>query len=426
MAAVAMADGRQLLDQALSVPAVKLLADRLTPGFTPAVLLVGGAVRDLLLGSPVDPVDIDLMVEGPVEALGPVLGAEQLRVHDRFSTATLELNGTRLDIARARRESYAAPGTLPAVRPATALEDLGRRDFTVNAIALVLTGPARGELLSAPGALDDLAARLLRVLHERSFGDDPTRLLRLARYAARLGFEIEQHTRELALSAVREGALATVSGTRIGNELRLLAAEEDPVAALRSLASLGLDQAVDPALNAGPEQISLLVRALGVLPEGERRDRLVLAVALAGAPAARAEALLDRLGFTAEDRDVVVIAASRAAALAKRLEAATRPSEIDRAVGASAGEGPAQAELVALAGALGPSEAAREWLTRLRARQLEITGADLIAAGVPEGPAVGSGLAAARAAMLDGRAPDRERQLAMALSERDPQAPLDA
>ena len=411
-----MPDSRQLLDRALAVPAVKVLADRLGPGFTPAVLLVGGAVRDLLLASDVRPVDIDLMVEGPLDAVETALPTGHLRVHDRFSTATLEMEGVRFDIARARRERYAAPGALPEVQPAGASEDLRRRDFTVNAIALALTGPDRGKLLSAPGALDDLDERQLRVLHDRSFIDDPTRLLRLARYAGRLEFGIEHHTLELARSAVGDGALDTVSGTRIGNELRLLAAEQDPVAGMRSLAALRIDRAIDPEFGVGPGDSSVLEAALALLPEGQRRDRLVLAAALAAGVAASAVdavALLDRLGFPAEDRDVVVGAADRAAAVAQRLQRAARPSEIDAAVGGQS----ASSELVALAGALGPADAAREWLARLRSMQLLITGADLIAAGMPEGPAVGWSLAAARAAMLDGRALDREAQLAVALGD---------
>lgn len=399
-------DRQHLLERALALPAVRALAERLGPEFSPAVLLVGGAVRDLLIE--VRPVDLDLMVEGPVAALATVLNGDQLRLHDRFSTATVELEGSRCDIAQARREFYPAPGALPEVQPASAAEDLRRRDFTVNAIALVLTGPARGELLSATDALSDLGARRLRVLHELSFSDDPTRLLRLARYSARLRFEIEPDTLALARRAVHEGALLTVSGARIGNELRLLASETDPVNALRALAALGIDRAIDP--HFGLADPALLARALALLPEAERRDRLALAAALLDAPAADAAALLDRLAFVAGDRDAIVAAATRARALSARLEMAGQPSEIDAAVGG------AEPELVALAGALGPTSAAREWLTRLRALALQIGGDDLVAAGVPEGPAVGKGLAAARAALLDGEAPDRTTQLAVALS----------
>ena len=135
-----------------------------------------------------------------------------------------------IDVAIARAETYAEPGALPEVEPADLGRDLARRDFTVNAIALDL---ADGALAEFPGARDDLRAGRLRVLHDRSFLDDPTRLWRLARYAARLGFEIEPRTRELAEAAVSGGALGTVSGTRIGNELRLALAEGAARASVR-------------------------------------------------------------------------------------------------------------------------------------------------------------------------------------------------
>jgi tRNA nucleotidyltransferase (CCA-adding enzyme) len=405
MPPVGVADPQEMLQSALSLPAVRVLAERLGAEFVPAVLLVGGAVRDLLMG--LRPVDLDLMVEGPVGALATALGGDQLRLHDRFATATIELEGSRCDIARARREVYPAPGALPEVQPASAAEDLRRRDFTVNAIALALTGPGRGELLAAPDALADLDARRLRVLHRRSFNDDPTRLLRLARYAARLHFEVEPETLALARRAVAEGALLTVSGARIGNELRLLAQEGDPVAALEALAALGIDRAIDPRL--GLRDASVLVRALALLPDGERRDRLALAAALLGASVADSAALLDHLAFTAGDREAIVAAATQAESLSARLEMAGQPSQIGAAVGG------AGAELVALAGALGPTSAAREWLMRLRTLVLEISGDDLLAAGVPEGPGIGAALAAARAALLDGEATDRASQLAVAL-----------
>src|SRR5205807_4985021 len=117
---------------------------------------------------------------------------------------------------------------------------------------------------SAPLALEDLESRLLRILHDRSFLDDPTRLLRLVRYAARLGFEIEPHTRERALQALRSGALDTVSGPRVGTELRLLAREPDPVAALRALAELGLDRAIHQRFGLDePDQARSALELLG-------------------------------------------------------------------------------------------------------------------------------------------------------------------
>jgi tRNA nucleotidyltransferase (CCA-adding enzyme) len=151
--------------------------------------LVGGTVRDLLLGR--RPREFDVVVEGDPGELAGRLSSTYV-LHDRFGTATLDVEGARVDIARSRRERYPAPGALPEVEPAGLEEDLLRRDFTVNAMAVSLHS---GELRTAPRAREDLDDRLLRVLHESSFDDDPTRLLRLARYAVRLGFDVEPQTK---------------------------------------------------------------------------------------------------------------------------------------------------------------------------------------------------------------------------------------
>lgn len=370
----------------------------------PGVFVVGGAVRDLLLGG--RPIDLDVVVEGDPGPIVSRLGGQAI-VYDRFGTSTVLLDRFSYDIARARRETYPRPGALPEVSEGTLEEDLRRRDFTVNAIAVALGGTDAGELRSFPGALEDLGDRRLRILHERSFLDDPTRLLRLARYRARLGFEIEERTLELAREAIGQGALATVSCPRIGNELRLLAREQDPLAALLALRELGLDRAIDARFGLHDE--ALARRALALLPADGRADRLALALASQQLPLEELRPLLDRLGFEAEERDGVLAAATRAARLAHELQAATRPSQI-----ATAAYGAAP-ELVALAGAIGPAEAAREWLERLRHVKLEIDGRDLLRAGVPEGPAIGRGLRSALAAKLDGEARSREEELAAAL-----------
>jgi len=362
------------------------------------VYLVGGAVRDLLTGC--EPADIDLAVEG---SLKPVLTALEGAVdaYDRFATATVVRGGRRYDVAQTRAEAYAYPGALPDVRPAGILEDLRRRDFTVNAIAVALAGPRAGEVLYADGAREDLQAGRLEVLHDRSFEDDPTRLLRLARYQARLQFEIGERTERLARAAVGLGAINTVSGTRVGNELRLLAAEPDPVAALNALAELGLGWGVNP---------ETADRAIAALPDDGRRDLVTLAAALLDRPVAQTAPLLDKLAFTAADRDAISEAAARARPLAVQLATAGTGSEIAHAAGNLG------ITTVCLACALGDATRARRWLEDLRHRTLQISGADLLAAGVPEGPRLGVALAAARDAMWNDHAEDRDRQLAVALA----------
>jgi tRNA nucleotidyltransferase (CCA-adding enzyme) len=386
----------ELLRRVRSLPAAQPLIERLED--PTGVYLVGGAVRDLLMGDA--PVDLDLAVNGDAAAVARQLGPD-VRVYDRFGTVAVKLNGFTYDLARTRQEAYPHPGALPEVMPATLEQDLRRRDFTVNAIALALDS---GELTSAPGAIDDLSARRLRVLHDNSFIDDPTRLFRMARYASRLGFEIEPHTHELARNAIESRALDTVTGPRIGAELRLLGQEPDPVRAFEELRVLNLDEAIEAGF--GLKDPDLARRALTLLPPEVRKDRLVIATATHDTDARE---LLDRLAFEAPDRDAIVAAATGADSLAARLENATRPSAIADAIQN------APLEQVALAGAVGPETQAREWLTTLRHIRPDIDGSDLLAAGVPEGPAIGRGLKAALAAKLDGSADAREAQLEHAL-----------
>jgi tRNA nucleotidyltransferase (CCA-adding enzyme) len=359
------------------------------------VYLVGGAVRDLILGRPF--VDVDLAVDGEASKLAAELGSPD-GGETRFGTASVERCGYRYDLARTRSESYPQPGALPEVEPAGIDADLARRDFTVNAIALGLSGPRTGELLAAAEALDDLRAQQLAVLHDQSFLDDPTRLLRLARYAARLGFEPAAHTRELATTAIANGALETISGTRIGNELRLLSTEPDPVAAFEAVADIGLPWTIDAPVAR---------RALEALPADGRPGLLVLACVLG-----QNEQLLEELndlGFPAPDRDVIAQAATRSHELVERLSKTTSRSDIALTVGSFG------IETVALASSQGAPSQSQTWLQDLRHLTLDITGADLMQHGVPEGPAIGKALANARAALMDGTAADRESQLRVAL-----------
>lgn len=383
-----------------------------------AVYVVGGAVRDVLLER--EPHELDFVVEGDAVAVARRAAARlggRMTVHERFGTATVEAPGAVFDLVSARRERYERPGALPLVELGAPLrDDLARRDFTVNAIALHLVD---GDLVAHPGALDDLRAGRLRVLHERSFLDDPTRLLRLARYAARLGFEPEPDTDALAAQAVASGAVETVTGSRLGAELRLLLREPQPDA-LVALDRHGLGRAVlGPLFAVEP---ALITRAIDLSPPDARADLAALAATLTGAgertaPAAPAGAgdlatRLDRLEFTAGERGIVAAAVAGAPRLRDALAAARDDADLWRALRR------APPEAVAVAGALAgggrAEEAARRWLADVRHRRLAIDGHDIVAAGL-DGPAVGAALDAAMEAMLSGRAPGRAEQLAAAL-----------
>jgi tRNA nucleotidyltransferase (CCA-adding enzyme) len=384
---------QNLLEQLREVPGAAPLLDALAD--VPGVWVVGGAVRDVLIGR--EPRDLDLVVEGDAAAAARLLAEEPL-IHERFGTATA--TGV-VNLAAARRERYERPGALPEVElGAPIAEDLARRDFTVNAIALRL---ADGELASVPTALEDLSERRLRVLHERSFLDDPTRLLRLVRYAARLRFYMEEATRGWAFDAVAAGALDTVTPARLGAELRLLLDEPMP-SALCGLEAFALGPALVPGFSFDPD---LVERARRLAPQDARSDLIALAACAIDASESALSARLDELEFPARDRDAIVAAATHARALAPVLGGTETPSAIWALLRREL------PETVALAGAVGADAPAKLWLDELRHRTLAIGGDDLVAEGL-EGPAVGRALEAATAAMLDGEAPDREAQLAAA------------
>jgi tRNA nucleotidyltransferase (CCA-adding enzyme) len=388
------------------------------------VELVGGAVRDLLLGGVPRELDVVLAADAPAlaEELAARLGGA-VTVHERFGTALVERGEARVDVATRRAESYPSPGALPQVRPGTPEEDLERRDFTVNAIAVGLDRGQRGDLRQAPHALGDLAARRLRVLHERSFSDDPTRLLRLARYRARLGFAIEERTAELAREALAGGALDTVSGARIGAELRLALSEPEPLAALAELSELGVLEALHPLLDWDEP----LVRAALVrLPQDGRLDILLLAALILPLippddeyQEAPAREWLDRLEFPHGDRDLAMGAAMGALRLIETVPPCEIPSELYARMCLDSPEG------VALSAGLGHEHedheviegAATFWLQYLRHIELQITGDDLLAAGVPQGPEVGNRLTATLLLRVNEQiGDDRDEQLRVALA----------
>ncbi|MBS1893627.1 MAG: CCA tRNA nucleotidyltransferase [Actinobacteria bacterium] len=336
------------------------------------VYLVGGAVRDLLLGR--GRADIDLVVEGDPAALGRALGAEALAAHSRFGTLKVDLDGHEIDIAAARRESYARPGALPTVELGAPIRtDLARRDFTVNAMAVGLAEPR--ELIDPYDGQADLEAGVLRAIHAGSFVDDPTRGIRAARYAARFGFAIEPGTREL----LRAADLRMVTVERRWAELRKLAEEASAVRALELLAGWGL---VEP--REGGESFAL----------ARDVDRLLAALPWAG-EADRAEAIL-------------------AAALGPWRDpfAGSVPALPSEGVRMARGHDPIELVLARAAGATWLDD----WLGWREVR-LEITGTDLTAAGL-EGPAIGEALERALAAKLDGNAPTRADELHHALEQR--------
>jgi tRNA nucleotidyltransferase (CCA-adding enzyme) len=377
----------------------------------PPTYLVGGWVRDLLRGE-LPERGPDLAVEGDAplvaRALADRLGGE-VREYERFRTAIVRIGDVEVDLVTSRKETYDEPGALPRVEQAPLAEDLRRRDFTVNAMAIGLKGDDLGHLYDPHGGLSDLDAGLLRVLHDESFRDDPTRLLRGVRFEARLGFSFDPDTEVLARQAVGEEALATVSADRTGRELVKILEETEAPAAVKRLKDLEIDRALHPALDPDPEQVASA--ALGAVTLGANRVTSELAAMVVGDPQ-ELDLWVAALPLEARDRDAV----ARAARVAPRLCTALRerehtPSELRALLG---GEPP---EALALALALGaPSEPVLRWATSLSAVGLEIGGDDLLEAGVPEGPAIGRALEETLRRKLDGLVAGRDEELETALA----------
>jgi tRNA nucleotidyltransferase (CCA-adding enzyme) len=424
---VPTSDGAAVLERVRRLPGGPELLD-LAKEHGGGVELVGGAVRDIMLGS--RPRELDVIVDSGVEQLAGSLAARlggELTLHERFGTAVVRGAHASIDLATIRAESYLCPGELPVVRLGSPEEDLERRDFTVNAIAVALAGERPGQVRAVAGSLDDLAARRLRVLHDASFLDDPTRILRLVRYATRLGFEVEPHTAALAAAALAADALKTVSGPRLGAELRLAFAEPDPVGPLAELDRLGVFTAWEPGVSFDEHVVRT---ALEILPE-DGSTRILLAASLLlelCAQLDKEETELAMRGFVhdlelpARDGDRVFGAAVNAAFAIDQVDCTETTADLlELTVGTPV-------ESLALAGAVremedGPGSYGRrvveEWLRERRHVTLEVTGDDLIAAGVPEGPEVGVRLEESYKLLLEERIePGREAELRAALEAR--------
>ena len=351
------------------------------------VYLVGGAVRDLLLGR--ESFDVDLAVEGEAIEFARGLGGE-VTAHGRFGTAVVRFpDGRQLDVVTCRRETYAAPAALPDVEAGTIDDDLARRDFTVNAMAASL-GSDFGRLVDPHGGRADLENETIRVLHDQSFVDDPTRIFRAVRYESRLGFRMDEETARLAREGV--AGIRLLSGARMREEVVALLSEDEAEQSLDRLAQLAVAPRLEPGLV---ERLDVLRAELD--PDAPRWRVLLTALAAAH------PGLIERLSLRRQDARAV----EEAVALAPALAEATDPVEIADLAG-RAPEG----ALLALARQ--DSAALRDWFMRLRSVRLEVTGADLAELGVPESPRVGEILEELRRRKLRGELDGRRAELAAA------------
>jgi tRNA nucleotidyltransferase (CCA-adding enzyme) len=369
-----------------------------------ALYIVGGTLRDILLGRFAS--DLDLVIEGDAVAVAQAVAAElgvDVEQHAAFGVAILHIQLAPdeepiiLDLAMARAEHYPQPAALPVVRPATLAEDLRRRDFTINTLAIQVLPDGFGPLIDWCGGLADLRQRTLRVLHDQSFIDDPTRIFRAVRLAVRLAFQFEPATQALIIAAIQAGMIERTTAQRIGNELWLACSEPAPEQVFAELDRIGVLQRIHPELaweDATEPRLAAL-RATQPTPEGWRIGVAgIIAFALS---TAALTAWLHYLQPPTEVRRMfsdLVWLREQLASLA--LDAA--PSRVDLTLQ------PFQGAALELVGLCLPERAAQimHYLQVLRPFRTALDGRFLRELGVPAGPQYALLLAQLRAARLDG------------------------
>ena len=391
---------------ALSLRQLRRIAD-IAQSYGVQAYLVGGAVRDALLGLPVGDIDIAVVCLTPdiVQNTAAALGGEIVK-RSQFNTFALSADGRCIDIAMARQETYAHAGALPTVAPGTVQSDLARRDFSINAMAVSINAGSFGELLDPFDGQSDLRRRLVRVLHDASFQDDATRILRAARYAVRLGFTLEAQTERLLM---RDAAcLDAISGARLRHEFMRVLQEGRAASTLELLHRLGALQAVHPALTLDDRTLAAMRRAA----DSDYADKTalflsILAFSLTDADkTAFAERLRlpFRLAQAVEDTALVqgIMPRLRSSEDVRNSEMYTMLRTLD------------EAAILGCALREGDSRAGRRltlYLDELRHIKPMLNGDELLALGVPQGPQIGELLQALLAARLDGQVKTRQDEI---------------
>lgn len=399
------------------------------------IFVVGGFVRDLLLG--IDNLDLDFVVEGNGIAFAEhfaKLNGCRVRCHHKFGTAVIIYpDEFKLDVASARMEYYLSPGALPDVEHASVKMDLSRRDFTINTLAISLNQGNFGEVLDYYGGQRDIDEKALRVLHNLSFVEDPTRVFRAIRFEQRLGFQVGKQTEHLLLSAVRLGLLEKLSGERIFNELYLILNERNPLPAIERLARLDVLRVLHPALSkkvAYSRYFEEAKRAMDwydLLYTGHPCERWMCYFLMVAAPLDRAgiEAFCARLNLMPRYFDVLTRQRSLGLGVLSRLERRKEATRPPKASSLYRWFQPLSTEVLLFMMARTSKEPIRQWISRYIAHLRDVRplldGQDLAKLGFSPGPLYRQILDELLAARLDERVSSAqdERLLVLRKYQRD-------
>lgn len=392
------------------------------------VYAVGGFVRDILIARP--NLDIDLVVEGDgIQFARQLAALRQGRVkeHLKFKTAVVVFpDGQRIDVATARLEYYEYPTALPTVELSSIKMDLYRRDFTVNALALQLNPGDFGQLMDFFGAQRDIKDKIIRVLHSLSFVEDPTRILRAIRFEQRFNFRIDGQTHRLIKNAVQLKLFHKLSGTRLTHELQLIMNEDNVLECLNRLHELKLMSAIHPLLALDTEHMRVLgevhkvhtwYKLLYLEPKANAWKLFMLGLTM-GLERGQLELVCQRLRYSERElREFLSLRDQLGEALARLMVWQDSQSPLSEIYFTLA---PLPVEAVLFLMARSRREAIRKnislFLTRLRTQELFIDGDDLKSLGLQSGPAFAHILKNVRAALVDGAAVTREKQMELAKS----------
>jgi len=349
------------------------------------IYLVGGMVRDLLLGQ--TNLDLDLVVEGDAIELAQQLkklNRGKITTHPRFNTAKLQWDNWSVDLATARSETYAQPGALPTVTPSSIDDDLSRRDFTINAMAIRLNPGYYGKLVDPHGGRDDLQNKRIRVLHEKSFTDDATRIWRALRYEQRLDFHLERKTLTLLQRDIP--MLDTISADRIRYEIECTLREKYPEKVFHRAQELGVLAKLHPALKGNgwlaekfdqarklcspePPEVDLYLALLAYPLTSEETERLISRLRL---PKSSAQTLRDSIAVKNKMRSLATPGVSPS--FIYHLLHGFSPSAL--VANSLATESPVASQNIHL------------FLNRLKYIQVSLTGDDLIRMSIAQGPQI--------------------------------------